>query len=55
MVAAVDLPRMGVSCTWGKGNDSLDVMLLSGQGGVCEALALDNWKRKGASALPMFL
>jgi hypothetical protein len=54
-VAAVGLLRMGVSCTWGKGNDSLDVMLDSGQDRVCKDLAVDNEKNKGASALPMFL
>ena len=31
--------------------DSVDVMLDSGQGGVREALAVDNQERKGASAL----
>jgi hypothetical protein len=31
--------------------DSVDVMLDSGQGGVREALAVDNPERKGASAL----
>jgi hypothetical protein len=53
MVAADGLPGMRVSCSWGSGNDSVDVMLDSGQGGVCEALAVDNPERKGASALSM--
>jgi hypothetical protein len=47
MVAADGLPGMRVSCSWGSGNDSLDVMLDS----VREALAVDNRERKGASAL----
>jgi hypothetical protein len=51
MVAADGLPGMRVSCSWGSGNDSVDVMLDSGQGGVREALAVDNRERKGASAL----
>jgi hypothetical protein len=51
MVAADGLPGMRVSCSWGSGNDSVDAILDSGQGGVCEALAVDNRERKGVSAL----
>ena len=51
MVEADGLPGMRVSCSWGSGNDSLDVMLDSGQGSVREALAVDNRERKGVSAL----
>jgi hypothetical protein len=51
MVAADGLPGMRASCLWGSGNDSVDVMLDSGQGGVREALAVDNPECKGTSAL----
>jgi hypothetical protein len=51
MVAADGLPGMRVSCSWGSENDSVDVMLDSGQGGVREALAADNPERKDAPAL----
>jgi hypothetical protein len=53
MIAADSLPGMRVSCSWGSGNDSVDVMLDSGQGDVREALPVDNWERKGASALSL--
>jgi hypothetical protein len=51
MVAADALPGMRASCLWGSVNDSVDVMLDSGQGVVREALAVDNRERKGVSAL----
>jgi hypothetical protein len=51
MVGVDGLPGMRASCSWGSGNDSVDVMLDSGQGGVRKALAVDNRERKGASAL----
>jgi hypothetical protein len=50
-MAADGLPGMKVSCLWCSGNNSVDVMVDSGQGGVREALTVDNRERKGASAL----